>query len=177
MKPLTQLRVRYEIGRVKHALNSGLLIVPLTLFAYATTKSVQVMMWGALLYGVLFVASWNSQRWGDAMRFAMRWSLIPYVMAGISPALGHMCLSGFCLGWCSVLCTVGGLVAGLGISTVGHRHNFTTLQQVSCLAFVVGSASLACQCVGYSSIAGATLGTALGATVHTLTHRKTTAAG
>jgi len=153
-----RVRVAYEIGRLRLAL---LGILPVILIvALAACFSHRPM--SALWLGVATVTVGATMLWYG--REPQR-AVLPGIAAGLVPlALAlcanhvHVCGIDGCSSLCVPACALGGVIAGLGVASVGNRRRAGAGFWLSASGLALLTGAMGCACVGYAGIAGLALG-------------------
>lgn len=155
-------RARYEWARAKRALIgfAPLLLVVAVATAVARHPSVTVAFGiGAFIAGAVML--WYGR---DPKR-----AVLPGVLAGFVPLVlalctSHMhgCMGDGCMMMCVPACSVGGLVAGLAVASVGNQRRAGAVFWLSASGLALLTGAMGCACVGYSGVAGLAVGFAAG---------------
>ncbi len=155
-------RTRYEWARAKRAVVG---FAPLLLVvAVATAVARHPSVTGA--FGVAaFVAGATMLWYGRDPKRAV----LPGVLAGFVPLVLVLCTSHMrgcsgddCMMMCVPACSVGGLVAGLAVASVGNQRRAGAVFWLSASALALLTGAMGCACVGYSGVAGLAIGFAAG---------------
>ncbi len=151
-------RARYEWARAKRALIgfAPLLLVIVVAMAVAKHPSVTgAFGFGAFIAGVVML--WYGR---DPKR-----AVLPGVLAGFLPLVLALCTSHMhgctgdgCMMMCVPACSVGGLVAGLAVASVGNQRRAGALFWLSASALALLTGAMGCACVGYSGVSGLGIG-------------------
>ena len=155
-------RARYEWARAKRAL---LGFAPLLLVvAMATAIARHPSATGA--FGVAAFVAGAAMLWygRDPKR-----AVLPGVLAGFVPLVlvlctSHMhgCTGDDCMMMCVPACSVGGLVAGLAVASVGNQRRAGAVFWLSASALALLTGAMGCACVGYSGVVGLAIGFSAG---------------
>ena len=155
-------RARYEWARAKRAL---LGFAPLLLVvAVATAIARHPSATGA--FGVAAFVAGVAMLWygRDPKR-----AVLPGVMAGFVPLVlvlctSHMhgCTGDDCMMMCVPACSVGGLVAGFAVASVGNQRRAGAVFWFSASALALLTGAMGCACVGYSGVIGLAIGFSAG---------------
>jgi hypothetical protein len=96
-------------------------------------------------------------------------AVLPGVLAGFVPLVLALCTSHMhdctgdgCMMMCVPACSVGGLVAGLAVASVGNQRRAGAVIWLSASALALLTGAMGCACVGYSGVAGLAIGFAAG---------------
>jgi hypothetical protein len=155
-------RVQYEWARAKRALVgfAPLLVV----VAVATAIARHPSATGA--FGVAAFLAGATMLWygRDPKR-----AVLPGILAGFVPLVLVLCTSHIhgcsgdnCMMVCVPACSVGGLVAGLAVASVGNQRRAGAVFWLSASALALLTGAMGCACVGYSGVAGLAIGFAAG---------------
>ena len=156
-------RVRYEFVRARRAL---LGIAPVLLIvavaACLADRPASTLWFGFATFAVGAVMLWHGK---DPQR-----AVLPGIAAGLVPlALSlcanhiHDCGTESCASLCLPACTLGGVVAGLTVASVGSQRRAGVWFWLSASGLALLTGSMGCSCVGYSGIIGLGVGYAAGA--------------
>jgi hypothetical protein len=157
-----QVRVAYELGRLRLSLLGVVPVLLVTAFAVLVTERPL----SALAFGALTVAA------GAGMLFYGRdpqRAVLPGVAAGMVPLVlalcanrVHHCGADGCSTLCVPACIAGGILSGLLVASIGHRRGAgaTFWWSASALALLTGA--MGCTCIGFSGVIGLALGFGLG---------------
>ncbi len=155
-------RARYEWSRAKRAILGFAPILPVVLVATAIARHPSVT--GAFGIGA-FIAGAAMLWFGRDPKRAV----LPGVLAGFVPlalvlCTSHMhgCMGDGCMMMCVPACSVGGLVAGLAVASVGNRRRAGVVFWLSASALALLTGAMGCACVGYFGVAGLAVGFAAG---------------
>jgi hypothetical protein len=151
-------RARYEWARAKRAVVG---FAPLLLVvAVATAVARHPSVTGALGIAAFIAGAVMLWYGRDPKR-----AVLPGVLAGLVPlALAlctshmHGCTGDGCMMMCVPACSVGGLVAGLAVASVGNQRRAGAVFWLSASALALLTGAMGCACVGYSGIAGLAIG-------------------
>ncbi|MBN2196723.1 MAG: hypothetical protein JW751_28195 [Polyangiaceae bacterium] len=153
-----RVRLAYELGRLRLAL---LGMAPVALIA-AAAVCVAHRPASAFAFGVATVVAGVVMLWygRDPQR-----AILPGVAAGLVPLVlatcanhWHSCGPHGCTSLCVPACTLGGVVAGLAVASVGNRRRAGIWFWVSASGIAVLTGAMGCSCVGYSGVVGLGLG-------------------
>ena len=155
-------RVRYEWTRARRAL-AGFAPV-LLVVAVATAIGRHPSATGAFGIGA-FIAGAVMLWYGRDLKRAV----LPGVLAGFVPLVltlctSHMhgCMGDDCMMMCVPACSIGGLVAGLAVASVGNHRQAGAAFWLSASAIALLTGAMGCACVGYSGVIGLGVGFAAG---------------
>jgi hypothetical protein len=162
---LLERRVRwtYELARARRALLGIAPMAAIVAIAACTTHRPD----SALLFGAATIVSGAIMLWygRDPQR-----AVLPGLAAGLVPlalALSanhvHACGAGGCSTLCVPACTLGGVVAGVAVASVGLKRRAGAWFWVSGSGLALLTGAMGCACVGYSGVAGLAIGFAAGA--------------
>lgn len=151
-------RRAYELGRARRAL-LGVTPVLLVIACAASLGSRPV---SALWFGLATLLGGATMLWygRDPQK-----AVLPGIAAGLIP-LGaalcashvHACGPNGCTSLCMPACTVGGVVAGLVVASMGRRRQAGLWFWVSASALALLTGSMGCSCIGYSGVFGLVAG-------------------
>lgn len=157
-----RVRLAYELGRTRQALAGALPLLLTAALAASIGPRPESALWlGALSFGVAVLLLWYGR---DAQR-----AVLPGFVAGLVP-LGlallangvHHCGVHGCGSWCVPACTLGGLVAGLAVASVGNALRAGTTFWVSGSAIALLTGAMGCACAGYVGVIGMAVGFSAG---------------
>ncbi|MCA9577019.1 MAG: hypothetical protein R3B40_22085 [Polyangiales bacterium] len=95
---------------------------------------------------------------GRAVRPALVYGALPFVVTHAVQSFGHVCVGDACMSWCLPACSVTGLVVGLAFVRRAERDKNPFGFFAAGLPIVVATGALGCRCLGYSSVAGMAVG-------------------
>jgi len=153
-----RVRVAYELGRAKQALAGALpLLLTAALTALIGPRPASALWLGGLTFGLSVLLLWYGR---DAQR-----AVLPGFLAGLVP-LGlalfangaHHCGVHGCSAWCVPACTLGGLVAGLTVASVGNVLRAGAAFWVSGSVIALLTGAMGCACAGYAGVMGMGVG-------------------
>ena len=155
-------RARYEWARAKRALVG---FAPLLLVvAVATAVARHPLVAGALGIGAFIAGAVMLWYGRDPKR-----AVLPGIFAGFVPLVlalctSHMhgCMGDSCMMMCVSACTLGGLVAGLAVASVGNQRRAGAVFWLSASGLALLTGAMGCACVGYPGVAGLAIGFAAG---------------
>jgi hypothetical protein len=159
-----QRRVRraYELGRLRRAL---LGVAPVVAIAGATacvTQRPESALWFGLAAVTLGAFSlWYGRDPQKAVLPGVAAGLIPLALALCANQF-HSCGPGGCSSLCMPACALGGVVAGLGVASVGNRRKAGVWFWLSASSLALLTGAMGCVCVGYSGVVGLGMGLAAG---------------
>ncbi len=154
----------YERGRVRWALAAALPLLILPLGSWLLSgRPLLMCVIGALLFATAALLLWRGQGWARGLGLGVAAGLIPFILGHGTRFSGHVCTGALCMSICFAASLVGGVAAGIIVTSVVRRASLTTqaLAGATGVAFLTGA--LGCGCVGVSAILGLAAG--LGATV------------
>ena len=151
--------MRYEVGRLARAILgfAPVLLVVAAPAVFARSPSVTLALgFGLFAMGVGFLS------YGRQIKRA----ILPGVAAGLAPLIlalcaihaPHACMGSECMMVCLPVCTVGGLVAGFTVASVGTRQESGAAFWFSASALALLTGAMGCACMGYSGIIALALG-------------------
>jgi len=159
---LRRARTRYEVARLRAA---TLGVLPLTLVVAAalcfTARPSSTLGFGLAAAAVGVVLLWYGR--------APQRAVLPGTVAGLVPlALSlcanqiHHCGSDGCSSFCAPACTLGGVLAGLLVASIGRRRRADVWFWLPASGMALLTGSMGCTCVGYSGVLGLAFGFAVG---------------
>lgn len=155
-------RVAYELTRVRLAL---LGVAPVAVIV-AVAACVAHRPASTLGFGVATIAVGAAMLWygRDPQR-----AVLPGIVAGLVPLVlalcaknMHSCGPAMCSNFCVPVCTLGGVVAGLAVASVGNQRRAGVWFWLSASGLALLTGSTGCACVGYSGVVGLGVGFAAG---------------
>lgn len=155
-------RVAYELGRLRLALVG---VAPVALVAAVAVWLGHRPM-SALGFGLATVMVGATMLWygRDPQR-----AVLPGVAAGLVPLFLALCASRYhacgpngCISFCVPACTLGGVVAGLAVASVGNKRRAGAWFWLSASGLAVLTGAMGCTCIGYSGVVGLGIGFAGG---------------
>ena len=161
-----KLRRAYERGRLKRAV---LHASPALLFVVASSfrlvhgaTSMTALLQGGALYLSAVLGLWLGGGAAAAVRPALLFGLVPFVIVRVAESTGHICTGTECVSWCLPACAIGGTLGGalVGLRAARERDRLAFVLTSATLVFLAGT--LACQCAGGSGILGIAAGVLLG---------------
>ena len=155
-------RTRYEWARAKRAF---LGCAPLLLVvAVATAVARHPSVTGAFGIGAFIAGAVMLWYGRDPKRAVLPGVLAGFVPLALALCTSHMhgCMGDGCMMMCVPACSVGGLVAGLAVASVGNQRRAGAIFWLSASSHALLTGSMGCACVGYSGIAGLAIGFAAG---------------
>ena len=158
-----RLRRRYEWARARRAFwgfTPSLVIVgAAALFAKHPTSA---LAFGAGMFVFGVTALWYGRDVRKAVLPGVALGLIPLTLALCANQTHHACMDGACMSVCLPACTVGGLVAGIGMAIVGHRQRQGCGYWLAASAITMLTGAMGCSCVGYAGVIGLIAGFGVG---------------
>jgi hypothetical protein len=154
----------YERGRLRWALAAALPLFVLPLGSWLLSgRPILMCVIGALLFTTAVLLLWRGQGWARGLGVGLAAGLIPFILGHGTRMGGHVCTGALCMSICVGASLVGGIAAGLVVTSVVRRASLSAqaLAAATGVAFLTGA--LGCGCVGVSAVLG--LATGLGATV------------
>jgi len=155
-------RVAYELGRLRLALLGVAPVVVVVAVAACVARRPMSTLW----FGVATIAAGAAMLWygRDPQR-----AVLPGIAAGLVPlALAlcannmHSCGPDGCSSLCVPACTLGGVVAGLAVASVGNQRRAGVWFWLSASGLALLTGSMGCACIGYSGVVGLGVGFAAG---------------
>jgi hypothetical protein len=155
-------RARYEWARAKRA---AVGFAPLLLVvAVATAVARHPSATGAFGIGAFIAGAVMLWYGRDPKRAVLPGILAGFVPLALALCTSHMhgCMGDGCMMMCVPACSVGGLVAGLAVASVGNQRRAGAVFWLSASALALLTGAMGCACVGYSGVAGLAIGFAAG---------------
>ena len=152
-------RVRYEATRVRRALiGFAPVLLVVAIAGLVAKRPSATVAFGIAMFSVGVVLLWYGRDLKRAVLPGVVAGLVPLVLVLCANHVDHVCLGDNCMMVCIPACTVGGIVAGLAVASVGVRHRSgpSFWFAVSAVALLTGA--MGCASVGYAGIAGLALG-------------------
>jgi hypothetical protein len=155
-------RVAYELARLRLALlGVAPVAVVVAVAACVAHRPVSTLWFGGATIAVGAAMLWYGR---DPQR-----AVLPGIAAGLVPlALAlcannwHSCGPGGCSSFCVPACTLGGVVAGLAVASVGNQRRAGVWFWLSASGLALLTGSMGCACIGYSGVVGLGVGFAAG---------------
>lgn len=155
-------RVRYEWARAKRALIG---FAPLLLVvAVATAVARHPSLTGAFGIGAFIAGAMMLWYGRDPKRAVLPGVVAGFVPLGLALCTSHLhgCMGDRCMMMCVPACSLGGLVAGLAVASVGNQRRAGAVFWLSASGLALLTGAMGCACVGYSGVAGLAIGFAAG---------------
>jgi hypothetical protein len=158
-----RVRRRYEWARARRALwgfAPSLLVVLVAVLA--SKHPLSALGFGGAMFAVGAGLLWYGRELRRAVLPGLAMGVLPLMLGLCANRLGHVCMGDHCVLWCVPACALGGLGAGIGISTIGLRwkQGWPFWAGATALALLTGA--MGCACAGYGGIAGLAAGYFLG---------------
>jgi hypothetical protein len=159
---LTHLRRRvrraYELARLRRALLGVapvlVIIVGAASFAH---RPVSTLWFGVGTLAVGAAMLWYGRDPQKAVLPGIAAGLVPLMFALCANHV-HMCGADSCSSLCVPACTLGGVVAGLAVASVGNQRRAGPWFWVSASALAILTGAMGCACMGYSGVMGLAVG-------------------
>jgi len=155
-----QRRVRwaYELGRLRRATLGVLPVIVIVAIAASVSHRPASALWFGLATVFVGVGMlWYGRDPQKAMLPGVAAGLVPLVFALCANHM-HACDADACSSLCVPACTVGGVVAGLAVASVGNQRKAGPLFWVSASSLALLTGAMGCACIGYSGVIGLGLG-------------------
>jgi hypothetical protein len=155
-------RMRYEWARAKRALVgfAPLLVVVAVATAVARHPS------ATAAFGIAAFVGGAAMLWygRDPKRAVLPGVLAGFVPLALALCTSHMrdCSGDGCMMMCVPACSVGGLVAGLAVASIGNQRRAGSVFWLSASALALFTGAMGCACVGYAGVVGLAIGFAAG---------------
>ena len=96
-------------------------------------------------------------------------AVLPGIAAGLVPLVLALCANNMhscgpevCASMCVPACTLGGVVAGLAVASVGNQRRAGVRFWLSASALALLTGSMGCACIGFAGVMGLGIGFAAG---------------
>lgn len=161
-------RFAYELGRLRRALIGVAPVLVIVALATALTdRPASAIAFGASTVALGIAMLWHGRDPQRAVLPGVAAGLIPLVFALLASHL-HVCGADGCTSLCVPACTVGGVIAGLVVASVGRQRTVDGSVDgkrgvgpwfwVSASALTLLTGAMGCACLGYSGVIGLGLG-------------------
>jgi hypothetical protein len=159
---LQRVRVSYELGRAKRALWGALPVLVVGAIAASFTHRPASTAWfGAAAFGLGALFLWYGRDAQRAVLLGLSAGLPPLALALCANGMHH-CSGVGCTTWCVPACTLGGVLAGLAVSSVANARRASLMFWLSASALTLSTGAMGCACVGYMGVIGLSVGYAAG---------------
>jgi hypothetical protein len=158
-------RLAYEWSRIRRAFVGSLLPV-LVLLAVALIFGDRLewtLAFGAGLFVLGMFMLWYGREPQRAVLPGIVAGMVPLFLVLCARHAGHFCTGTSCTTLCMQACALGGVLAGLGVASVGNARRAGLAFWISASAVSVLTGAMACSCLGISGIAGLAVGYVAGA--------------
>lgn len=158
----SRARRTYEIGRVRDASATLVVVAPLTAFSLVGcgTPAATIAL-GALLAVAAVAFAWRGQSLGHAVWPGLLAGIVPFTVPFLCRVTGHACFGGACL-LLPLACIGGGIAAGIALGLhLARANRLASIPAAALLAALAGS--LGCALVGIGGVGGMVVGLSLGA--------------
>jgi hypothetical protein len=155
-------RARYEWARAKRAVVGFAPLLFVVTVATAMAKHPSATgAFGVAAFIAGAVMLWYGR---DPKRAVLPGVLAGFVPLALALCTSHMhgCMGDGCMMMCVPACSVGGLVAGLAVASVGNQRRAGAMFWLSASGLALLTGAMGCACVGYSGVAGLAVGFAAG---------------
>jgi hypothetical protein len=133
------------LGVLRHSNGWLVLVAGVTLFAAATTLS------------------WLGQSWGRAVWPGYLAGAVPLLIPGLPPQNAVCWIGGSCWSWCTLLCPISGLIAGIAVGTLATKQEDGRLSFLAAATLVAGATGvIGCAFAGFLGIMGMIVGGLVG---------------
>lgn len=155
-------RISYELSRLRRALfGVSPLVLVVAVAACLTHRPLSTLWFGVATAVVGAGMLWYGRDPQRAVLPGIAAGLVPLVLALCANSM-HSCGPEGCSSWCVPACTVGGIVAGLAVASVGNQRRAGVWFWLSACSIALLTGSMGCACIGYSGVVGLGLGIAAG---------------
>lgn len=120
------------------------------------------LLFGAGMFVVGVALLWYGRDIRRAVLPGLAMGVLPLMLALCANHMGHACLGGRCMALCLPACTLGGLLAGVGVSSIGLRSKQGAGFWLGATALSFLTGAMGCSCVGYAGVAGLGVGYVVG---------------
>ena len=152
-------RIRYEVTRMRRALiGFAPVLLVVAIAALVAKRPSATVAFGIVMFSVGVVLLWYGRDLKRAVLPGVAAGLVPLVLVLCANHVRHVCMGDNCMMVCIPACTVGGIVAGLAVASVGVRHRSGPSFWFASSAVALLTGAMGCVCVGYAGIAGLALG-------------------
>jgi hypothetical protein len=152
-------RVVYEWSRARRAiLGFAPAIVIVAIATLLTPRPSSSLVFGVLMFVSGVALLWYGRDLRRAVLPGLVAGIVPLTLALCANRFGHECSGESCVMWCVPACTLGGLVAGLAVSAVGHRGRHGPGFWAAASGISLFTGAMGCACVGYSGVLGLVVG-------------------
>jgi hypothetical protein len=156
-------RRKYEWARVRRAfLGFTPALVIVTIAALANKHPMSAIGFGAAMFVVGVGLLWYGREVRRAVLPGLAMGLLPLALALCANHVGHACMGGECMTLCLPACTLGGILAGAGVSLIGLRWKQGLSFWVGATALTFLTGAMGCSCLGYAGVAGLAFGYVVG---------------
>lgn len=154
-------RRRYEAARLARAvLGFAPVLVVVVGAALLGSRPSSSALFGGALFAAGVTLLWRGQGLQRAVLPGVLSGLIPLALS-LAANLLHGCSDEHCTSLCIPACTVGGVAAGLVVSTLGLRRRLGWGFWAAASGLSVLTGAMGCACVGYSGVGGLVAGVAV----------------
>jgi hypothetical protein len=157
-----QLRVAYELGRLRRALLGVVPVVVIVAIATCFAHRPSSTLWFGFATAVVGAGMlWYGRDPQKAVLPGIAAGLVPLVFALCANHV-HSCGPDGCTTLCVPACAVGGVVAGIAVAAVGNQRRAGVAFWLTGSALALLTGAMGCACIGYSGVVGLGLGFAAG---------------
>jgi len=165
-----RVRRAYELGRLRRALLGVVPVVVVVAIAACVTHRPESTLWFGLATLTTGMAMlWYGRDPQKAVLPGFAAGLVPLVFALCANHV-HSCGSDACSSLCVPSCTLGGVVAGLAVASVGNQRKAGSWFWLSASSLALLTGATGCACIGYLGVIGLGIGFGAGV-VPGLLHR------
>lgn len=152
-------RVRYEVRRALHALLGVLpMLVVIGLACSVAHRPMSALVFGVATAAVGAFMLWYGRDPQRAVLPGIAAGMVPLVFALCANRIGHVCTDSSCMMMCLPACTLGGVVAGLAVASVGNQRRAGLAFWLSASGLALLTGAMGCSCIGYAGVAGLAVG-------------------
>lgn len=156
-------RRKYEWARARTALLGFAPALVVVAVACSMNKHPSAaLLFGAAMFIVGVALLWYGRDIRRAVLPGLAMGLLPLTLGLCANHMGHACMGGQCMTLCLPACTLGGLLAGAGVSLIGLRWKQGLAFWLGATALTLLTGAMGCSCVGYAGVAGLGLGYVVG---------------
>jgi hypothetical protein len=151
-------RWAYELGRLRRALlGVAPVLVIVAVAALVAHRPTSTLWFGLATVSVGAAMLWYGRDPQKAVLPGIAAGLVPLVLALCTNDL-NACGADGCRSLCLPACTLGGVVAGLAVASVGNQRRAGLWFWLSASSLALLTGAMGCACIGYSGVIGLGLG-------------------
>lgn len=143
-------------------LGAALVAAPVAVLAVVLSEnSMATAAWGSALFLLLAAYWWRGEAAGKAALPGLAAGLPAFCCAITGDLLGHQCVDGVCVSWCTPLCAAGGALSGFLLVRIARTQRLPMAAVALAAVPVLLMGVMGCSCGGYGGLAA--MGGAFGA--------------